>query len=147
MAISTPSLDISSRTVVSTAVKTEVTEAASREILHEINLLREETVGKAELALATAYLDGVFPIRYETTNAVAEAIAKADVYSLGDDYYTRYRERVRAVTAVDVRQAAETFLHPEEVLVLAVGDANAICAPFEHLGFGPPAVHRADKET
>jgi zinc protease len=117
--------------VVSTAVKTEVSDAATREILREIGKMREETVTADELSLATAYLDGVFPIRYETTNAVAQAIAIAQVHGLGDDYYTRYRERIRAVTAADVRRAAELCLHPEELLVLAVGDATAIRGPME----------------
>jgi zinc protease len=133
--------------VVSAAVKTEVTDAAVREIVHEIELLREQTVDMAELSLATAYLDGVFPIRYETTTAVAEAIANADVHGLGDDYYTHYRDRVRAVTAADVRRAAESHLHPDELLVVAVGDANAIREPLESLGFGSPEVHQADDQT
>ena len=123
--------------VVSTAVKTEVTDAAVREILLEIDRMRHETVGVDELSLATAYLDGVFPIRYETTTAVAQAIATAATYGLPDDYYTTYREHVRGVTAASVRRAAEQHLHPEELLVLAVGDREAIRAPLEALGIGP----------
>ncbi len=123
--------------VVSTAVKTEVTDAAVREILLEIDRMRSETVSADELSLATAYLDGVFPIRYETTTAVAQAIASATVYGLPDDYYTTYRAKVRAVTAESVRRAAEQHLHPDELLVLAVGDREAIRAPLEALGIGP----------
>jgi zinc protease len=132
--------------VVSTAVKTEVTDAAVREILLEIEKMREEKVSADELSLATAYLDGVFPIRYETTNAVAQAMAIAQVYGLGDDYYTRYRERIRAISANDVLRAAQTFLHPEQLLVLAVGDAAAIREPLEKLGAGSVAVHEAPAE-
>lgn len=132
--------------MVSTAVKTEVSEAATREILIEIGKMREEKVSADELSLATAYLDGVFPIRYETTNAVAEAIAIAQVYGLGDDYYTRYRERIRAVTADDVLRAAQSFLHPEKLLVVAVGDAAAIREPMEQLGAGSVSVHEAPAE-
>ncbi len=132
--------------VVSTAVKTEVSDAATREILIEIGRMREETVSADELSLATAYLDGVFPIRYETTNAVAQAIAIAQVYGLGDDYYTRYRERIRAVTAADVLRAAQAYLHPEQLLVLAVGDAAAIRGPMEQLGAGAVTVHEAPAE-
>jgi zinc protease len=130
--------------VVSTAVKTEVTDAATREILAEIMRMRDETVDAAELSLATDYLDGVFPIRYETTHAVAEAIATADVFGLGIDYFSRYRERVRAVTAADVRRVAEAHLHPDELLVLAVGDAKAIRDPLERLAIGPIEVHEPD---
>jgi zinc protease len=132
--------------VVSTAVKTEVSDAATREILLEIGKMREETVSADELSLATAYLDGVFPIRYETTNAVAQAIAIAQVYGLGDDYYSRYREHIRAVTTGDVLRAAQTFLHPEKLLVLAVGDAAAIRAPMEALGAGAVTLHEAPAE-
>src|SRR6185312_6082173 len=132
--------------VVSTAVKTEVTQAATREILLEIGKMREERVSADELSLATAYLDGVFPIRYETTNAVAQAIAIAQVYGLADDYYTKYRERIRAVTADDVLRAAQQFLHPEKLLVVAVGDAAAIRGPLEELGAGAVTVHEAPAE-
>ena len=133
--------------MVSTAVKTDVTDAATREILREISKLREETVTAEELSLATAYLDGVFPIRFETTSAVADAIAMATVYGLGDDYFTRYREQVRAVTAADVRRAAETYLRPDELLVVAVGDAEAIQGPLEALGLGPTELHQAEEDT
>jgi zinc protease len=129
--------------VVSTAVKTEVTDAATREILLEIGKMREEKVSADELTLATAYLDGVFPIRYETTNAVAQAVAIAQVYGLGDDYYTRYRERIRAVSADDVLRVAQNFLHPEKLLVVSVGDAAAIRAPMERIGAGAVTVHEA----
>jgi zinc protease len=132
--------------VVSTAVKTEVTEAATREVLREIGRMREEVVSAEELSLATAYLDGVFPIRYETTNAVAEAIAVAQVHGLGDDYYTRYREHIRAVSAADVLRAARTVLHPEQLLVVTVGDAAAIRGPMERLEAGELLVHEAPAE-
>ena len=129
--------------VVATAVKTEVTAAATQEILKEIDTLRAETVSKEELSLATAYLDGVFPIRYETTSSVASAIASATVFGLEDDYFTTYRAKVRAVTAADVRRAAEMYLHPDELLILAVGDAEAIREPMAALGVGVPTVHSA----
>lgn len=132
--------------VVSTAVKTEVTAEATGEILREITRFREETVGTDELTLATAYLGGVFPIRYETIQAVAEAIAMLDTYDLGHDYFDRYRDRVRSVTSDEVRRAAEAHLHPDELLVLAVGDAGAIRGPLEHLALGPVKVHDVDDE-
>jgi zinc protease len=133
--------------VVSTAVKTEVTAAATREILNEIDALRAETVSADELSLATAYLDGVFPIRYETTSSVASAVASASVFGLEDDYFTTYRANVRAVTAADVRRAAETYLHPDELLILAVGDAESIREPMAALGVGVPTVHPAGDES
>src|SRR6266436_9218226 len=47
--------------VVSTAVQSEVTAPALREILLEIDRIRTERISDEELTLARDYLDGVFP--------------------------------------------------------------------------------------
>jgi zinc protease len=129
---------------VSTAVASDVTAPALRETLLEIDRMRAEPVSEAELSLATSYLDGVFPIRYETTAAIAAALANLHIYGLGADYFDRYRERVRAVTAADVHRAAREHLHPERLQVVVVGDPAAVRAPLEALGVGPVSVYDAE---
>jgi zinc protease len=131
--------------VVETAVKTEVTDAAVREILLEIDRIRDAEVTAEELDLATKYLAGVFPIRYETTGAVASALAIATVYGLPDDYFSTYRQRIAAVSRSDVLTAARAHLHPESLQVLAVGDAAAITEPLAALNLGTPSVTTADE--
>jgi zinc protease len=126
---------------VDSAVKTTVTDAAAREILNEIDRMRAEEIRPDELSLATSYLDGVFPIRYETTDAIAAALGNLIIYDLADDYFDRYRERVRAVTAVDVLDVARAHLHPERVQIVAVGDPEIVRAPLEQLRIGPVAVY------
>jgi zinc protease len=127
--------------VVDAAVKSDVTEAAAREVLKEIDRMRAEEISESELSLATSYLDGVFPIRYETTAAIASALASLVAYELPDDYFDAYRMRVRAVTAADVRRAAEAHLHPDRLQLLAVGDPAAVEAPLRALDFGPVTVY------
>jgi zinc protease len=130
--------------VADSAVKSEVTADAVREILNEIDRIRTDAVAPEELSLATSYLDGVFPIRYESTGAIAAALANLVLYGLPDDYFDRYRERVRAVTTADVLEAARRHLHPERLHVVAVGDPAAIVAPLEALGVGPVEVVQAE---
>jgi zinc protease len=131
---------------VSTAVKTEVTARAVEEILKEIDAMRAAPPSPSEVELATAYLAGVFPIRYETTAAVAGALARATTFGLDDDWFARYRERVLAVTPEEVHAAARTHLDPSRLLVLAVGDAGAIRAPLGGVGIGDVTVVAADAE-
>ena len=131
--------------VVGTAVKTEVTDAAAREILLEIDRIREAEVSTDELELSTKYLQGVFPIRYETTSAVASALALATVYGLSDDYFDTYRERIAAVTSADVLAAARAHLHPDALQIVAVGDAAAIEGPLAALRHGELTVTSADE--
>jgi zinc protease len=120
--------------VVSTAVKSDVTGAAVKEILGEIARMRREEIGQDELTLATSYLDGVFPIRYETTAAIASALANLVIHELPDDYYDQYRGRVRGVTTAGVLRAAQRHLHPERLRVVVVGDPAVIAAPLSEVG-------------
>jgi zinc protease len=115
--------------VVSTAVKSDVTADAVREILGEIERIRTQEIGEDELTLATSYLDGVFPIRYETTAAIAAALANLVIHELPEDYYDRYRERVRGVTTDGVRRAAQAHLHPDRLRIVVVGDPDVIATP------------------
>lgn len=124
----------------SCAVQTEVCEAALNEMLSEIRRIREAPVTPDELSLATSYLAGVFPLRFETTAAIAGALASQVIFELGDDYFDTYRERVAAVTADQVLAAARTHLRPDELQIVVVGDPAALAAPLAALGFGAPVM-------
>ena len=112
--------------VIHTAVKSDVTGPAIGEILKEIDRLRSEEITDDELTLATSYLDGVFPIRYETTAAIAGALANLVIHSLDEDYYDVYRARVRAVTTASVLRAAQEHLHPDQLRIVVVGDPSIV---------------------
>lgn len=127
--------------VVSTAVASDVTVAAAREILTEVDRIREEPISEEELTLATSYLSGVFPIRYETTAAIATAIANMVVYGLPDDYFDSYRTNIQSVTAADVLEVARRHLDPARLILTVVGDAAKIRDPLEALGAGPVMIH------
>jgi predicted Zn-dependent peptidase len=129
---------------VSTAVRSDVTDASVHEILLEIDRLRESGVTDAELSLATSYLDGVFPIRFESTTAIATALASLVSYGLPDENFDTYRSKIRSMTATDVLQAARTHLRPEQLQIVAVGDPTVVQAPLEKLGVGPVLTYDAE---
>ena len=126
---------------VSTAVRSDVTDAAARETIDEILRIRKQMITLEELSLATSYLDGVFPIRYETTVAIAGALANLHLYGLPDDYFDTYRGRIRAVTASDVLESAAKDLDPDRLQLVVVGDPAIVRAPLERLAFGPVTVY------
>jgi zinc protease len=130
--------------VVSTAVESDVTADAAREVLSEIEHVRSAPVTADELSLATSYLGGVFPIKYETTDAIARALAALAAYELPIDYFDTYRDAVRAVTIADVQRAAEQYLHPDALQVVVVGDASEIRAPVAAMEIGPLLEYGAD---
>lgn len=127
--------------VVHTAVRSDVTEAAAREILTEIDRMRAEAISAEELSLATNYLDGVFPIRFESTAAIAAALSVLALFRLPEDYYDTYREHVRAVSTQQVLEAAQRYLHPSALQMVVVGDPEAVRAPLEAMHFGPLSLY------
>jgi zinc protease len=126
--------------VISTAVQSEVSADAVRETLAEIDGMRSEEVPADELSLATSYLEGVFPIRYETTAAIASALASLATFGLPEDFYDTYRDNIRAVSPSDVLKAARDHVHPEKLQAVLVGDPTVIREPLEKLEFGPVSV-------
>jgi zinc protease len=132
--------------VIATAVQSETTANAIRECIAEIDGMRSNEVPTEELSLATDYLDGVFPIRYETTSAIASALANIVIFDLPEDFYNTYRFNIRSVTPSDVLAAAKTYLHPDKLQALVVADSNVVKASLEELSFGPISV-RPPSET
>lgn len=129
---------------VRTAVESGVTADAVHEIFVELRRLREEPVREDELSLAREYLAGVFPIRFETSAAIAGALAQLVTYDLPSDYYDTYRDRIDAVSVSDVLRAASLHLDLEGAHVVAVGDSPRIRESLESLQLGAVAELKDD---
>ena len=111
---------------ISAAVNTEHAGRAIAEVRAEIDRIRTYPVTPDELSLATSYLAGVFPLRFETTSAVASALAMQETFALGDSYFDTYRDAIGAVTVEDVQRVARQHLVPERLQFVAVGDPDAL---------------------
>lgn len=119
------------------AVQTEVTVDAIRELLLQLDGIRESAPAEDELAEVRDFLVGVFPLRFETTNGIAAAIEPLAVYDLPDEWWHAYRGNLEAVTPDDVRRVARELVRPEEALILLVGDAAKVRDELEAADFGP----------
>ena len=126
--------------VISTAVQSEVTGAAISETLKEIDRMRDEAISEEELSLATDYLEGVFPIRYETTGAIASALANMVTFGLPKDYYDTYRSRIAGITTQDVLDAAKAHVKPEQLQIVVVGSSSILQSQLEALNIGALSV-------
>ena len=132
--------------VISTAVQSEVTAAAISETLKEIEKMREEEIGTDELTLATSYLEGVFPIRYETTAAIASALSNLVTFGLPEDYFDTYRRNISLVSTQDVLDAARAYVDPAQLQIVVVGNPSVIQRGIEELSAGPLSVREITEE-
>ena len=119
------------------AVQTEVTVDAIRELIGQLERMREAAPSEDELREVRDFLVGVFPLRFETTAGIASAIEPLAVYGLPDDYWHTYRTRLESVTASDVLEAARELIRPDEALILLTGDAARVGDDLAAADLGP----------
>ena len=130
--------------VVDTAVATESAGAAAREVLFELQRIREEPVEGQELEETLSYMIGVYPYTLQTVGDVAKRLEILAIYGLPDDYYDTYSERLSAITREDLLRCATEHIHPDRLAVTAVGPAELLVPQLE--GLGEVTVQRREPE-
>lgn len=124
----------------SAAVQTEVTVDAIRELIGQLERIREAAPTEDELAEVRDFLVGVFPLRFETTGGIAGAIEPLAVYGLPDDWWHTYRDKLEAVGTAEVHAVARELVRPDEALILLTGDAATLRTELEAADLGPVRV-------
>lgn len=64
----------------------------------------------------------------------ADILFDVGLYGLGNDYLITYVDRVRAITAGEVQQAAQKYLKPQGVTIVIVGQAKVLESDLKKLG-------------
>jgi predicted Zn-dependent peptidase len=108
--------------------KSESVARATQIAIDEINRLRTEGVTEEELESVRNSAIETFPRRYQSAAATAQAFADDEMTGRDPSFWKTYRERVRAVTAADVQRVAQKYLHPDRLVILAVGNTAAMLA-------------------
>lgn len=97
-------------------------------VIEEIDRIRNGKVTSQELDTAKNYQVEIFPRFFATAGQVAGTFTNDEFTEREKDYWKHYRERVSDVSAEDVLEAAQQHLHPDRLVVLAVGDKEAMLA-------------------
>jgi predicted Zn-dependent peptidase len=127
--------------VLQTSVQTEVTAAAIREAMRELEDLRGSRPPTAdEIALARASITQGYPRGFETAQQVARGVAQLALHGLPDSYFEEFVPRIEAVTEADLSRVAVQYLDPARMITLAVGDHAQIAASLSSLNLGEPIV-------
>jgi len=91
-------------------------------ILQQIKRIKEELVSDKELEGAKKYFIGSFPLRIDTQDKLVNVLIQEEYYGLGLDYPEKYPLLIKSVTREDVLRVAKTYLHPENYILVVVGD-------------------------
>jgi zinc protease len=122
--------------VVAGGIRTDVTAPAVSEIFKEIAGMLDRPMMQDELLKAKDALANSLPGSFETSVNTVNSFSNIFVYDLGLDYYTRYAQEVNAVTSEQALAVARRYIVPDRLVVIAVGDRNAIEAELRKLNLG-----------
>jgi zinc protease len=125
-------------------VRTDATAPAVSEIFKEVEGIIAMPVTAEQLRKAKDALANSIPAAFETSQNSVNSFSNIFVYDLGLDYYTRYAQRVNAVTAAQALDVAKKYVLPGRLVVIAVGDRAAIEADLRKLNLGPMEVRDAE---
>jgi zinc protease len=90
--------------------------------LEQMERIRKEPVSEKELEGAQKYLIGSFPTRFDTQAKLANFLTQIEYYGLGLDYPQKYPSLIRAITREEILRVAKTYLHPENYILVIVGN-------------------------
>jgi zinc protease len=110
---------------ISTSVKTENSGDSIKEILSELNLIKQ-TVFDSEIEFAKSFLIRRHPALFETYTQIASNITLLPIFNLPLNYFEDYIEKIEHVTKEDVLIAARENIILNELLVVIVGDKEKI---------------------
>jgi len=106
---------------IATEVGAEVCRAAVVEIEKEINLLKTEVIPDNELNLVRNYMMGSLLGSLENVFSHADKFKNLHFSGMGYDYYDRYTEAVKNVTANELLKLAQNYLDFDNFYKVIVG--------------------------
>ena len=115
-------------------VRTDVTEASLRDLLAEVNKMREELVPIDEFRDAQRSLTASFALSLENPAGLLNLYIVRQLYKFPVDYWDKYTDRISAVTPAQVQAVARKYLDPKRLQIVAVGDAAKIAENLRTFG-------------
>lgn len=115
-------------------VRNEVTDSAITEFLAEFERIRTEPVPADELQAAKNYIAGSFGRSLERPQTIASFALNIQRYGLPQNYYENYLQRLDALTASDVQEAAKKYIQTENMTITVVGKASEVADKLDKFG-------------
>jgi predicted Zn-dependent peptidase len=107
-------------------VTTKDTGASLKEIFAEIARLQAEAPTAKELLGFQNYLAGLYVLNNSSRGGILGQLQYVDLNGLPDDYLSTFVRKVYAVTGADVQRVAKSYIAPERMAIVVVGDRKQV---------------------
>lgn len=135
--------------VAKTSTRTPETVKSAHVALEQMQSLQEHGISRQELDTAQSYLVGHLALEFETSDSVAGKVLDLIEDGLPLDYWTRYPEKIQALTTDAVGAVAKRYLDTDHDVMVFVGDVSGFkkdlkkygdvrVIPLKDIDFGSP---------
>ena len=119
------------------SVQTAVTREAVYETLREFgDISGQRPLTDEELENARNGLRLGYPAGFERPAQLLGQLVTLAQFSLPDDYFRTFEERLAGVSLTDTHRVGAEYLLPTKLTILVVGDREHVEAPLRELGYG-----------
>ena len=130
--------------IVYSDVRTDATAPATTEVFKELRRMRDAPMTAEELKSSKDAVAQSLPGRFEHAAETVGVFSDIYVYDLPLDYFSLLPAQIYAVTAEQAQAAAQKYIQPDKITVLAVGDRAKIEADMKKLNLGKTEIRDTD---
>ena len=117
------------------SVRNEVTDSSVMLFMQNIDKIRNQKVDADLLRDTKAAFNGNFALGTENIARIASFARNIMIYHLPKDYYKTYLQKINAVTAEDVQNAAKKYFNYGNTRIVIAGKVDSIKAGLTKLGY------------
>ncbi|HBD25362.1 pitrilysin family protein [Flavobacterium sp.] len=115
----------------SASVRNTVTDSSVVEFFNELKRIKTELVSDEDLRNAKAKYVGNFVMQIEKPSTIAGYALNKETQGLPEDFYENYIKNINAVTAEDIKNAANKYFLSDKTRVVIVGKAGDVLPGLE----------------
>lgn len=117
----------------SASVRNTVTDSAVVEFFNELKRIKTDLVSEEDLRNAKAKYVGNFVMQIEKPSTIASYALFKETQGLSEDFYENYIKNINAVTAEDIKNAANKYFLSDKTRVVIVGKAGDVLPGLESM--------------
>jgi predicted Zn-dependent peptidase len=114
--------------------KSQSTLQAIKSIMNEVKRISQQEVTDEELEMAKNTFLNSFVFKFDNKGEIVNRLLTYEYYGFPLDFLQKTKENIEKVTKQDVLRAAKTHLHPDDLVILAVGKDSDFDQPLSVLG-------------
>lgn len=116
------------------STKSDSTVKAAKLMIEQINRIRSEMVPDDKLKWAKDSIINSFLFEFDDPFDQTLKLMTLEYQNISPDYYEKFCENIRKVTAQDVNRVAKEYLEPSKLTIIVVGNVEKFDQPLSALG-------------